>query len=131
MGRNEMHVTWDPPEVPLGRITRYDLSMNGKNIYSGTDLAFSALRLTPDTEYTFVVTALTNEGKFESKPTKKRTSKDEYDANRPPLYQPPPPKKETEEEGKAASTKKRKSVSEGQRHARTPVGSGKNSYQCL
>ncbi|KAK7489771.1 hypothetical protein BaRGS_00018953, partial [Batillaria attramentaria] len=109
MGRNEMHVTWDPPEVPLGRITRYDLSMNGKNIYSGTDL----------------VTALTNEGKFESKPTKKRTSKDEYDANRPPLYQPPPPKKETEEEGKAASTKKRKSVSEGQRHARTPVGSGK------
>ena len=44
---------------------------------TGTDLSVGARRLTPDTEYTFIVTALTNEGKFESKATKKRTSKDE------------------------------------------------------
>ena len=47
------------------------------------------------------------------------------DANRPPLYQ-PPQKKDGEEEAKqAATTKKRKSVTEGQKPARTPSGSGK------
>ena len=55
IGRNEMHITWDPPEVPLGRITRYDLSMNGRGVYSGMELSFSAHRLIPDTDYTFVV----------------------------------------------------------------------------
>ena len=43
----------------------------------GTDLKCGARHLTPDTEYVFVVTALTNEGKFESKVTKKKTAKDE------------------------------------------------------
>ncbi|KAL8562936.1 hypothetical protein ACOMHN_004628 [Nucella lapillus] len=126
IGRHEMHITWEPPEVPLGRITRYDLSMNGKGVYSGMDLAFAALRLTPDTEYTFVVTALTNEGRFESKATKKKTSKDEYDASRPPLYQ-PPQKKEAEEEVKQASSKKRRSVTELQKATRTPSSSGKKA----
>ena len=55
IGRHEMHINWEPPEVPLGRITRYDLSMNSKTVYSGMELSFAALRLTPDTEYTFVV----------------------------------------------------------------------------
>ncbi|GFR92056.1 usherin [Elysia marginata] len=109
LGRNEVHVSWEPPEVPMGRITRYDVSMNGKIIYSGTDLSVGARRLTPDTEYTFIVTALTNEGKFESKATKKRTSKDEFDPDRPPLYQTP---KKEEEPQKSASQKKRKSVGE-------------------
>ncbi|XP_060068103.1 uncharacterized protein LOC132548269 [Ylistrum balloti] len=95
IGRNEIHITWDPPEVPLGRITRYDLIMNSQCIYSGTDLSFTARRLTPDTEYAITVTALTNEGKFVSKVTKKRTSKDEYDSNRPPLYQTPPARRES------------------------------------
>ncbi|RUS79908.1 hypothetical protein EGW08_012346 [Elysia chlorotica] len=109
LGRNEVHVSWEPPEVPMGRITRYDVSMNGKIIYSGTDLSVGARRLTPDTEYTFIVTALTNEGKFESKATKKRTAKDEFDPDRPPLYQTP---KKEEEPQKSASHKKRKSVGE-------------------
>ncbi|GFO49572.1 usherin, partial [Plakobranchus ocellatus] len=109
LGRNEVHVSWDPPEVPMGRITRYDVSMNGKIIYSGTDLSVGARRLTPDTEYTFIVTALTNEGKFESKATKKRTAKDEFDPDRPPLYQTP---KREEEPQKSASQKKRKSMGE-------------------
>ena len=55
LGRNELHVTWEPPEVPLGRITRYDVLMNGKIIYSGTELSYAVRRLTPDTEYSFVV----------------------------------------------------------------------------
>ncbi|XP_064616049.1 LOW QUALITY PROTEIN: uncharacterized protein LOC135480207 [Liolophura sinensis] len=111
MGRNEINVSWKPPEVPLGRITRYDLTMNGKLIYSGTDLSYGARRLVPDTEYAFVVTALTNEGRFESKPAKRRTSRDEYDVNRAPLYQPPVRKEE--EPTKAPTTdpvRKRKSL---------------------
>ncbi|XP_060595884.1 uncharacterized protein LOC132749955 isoform X2 [Ruditapes philippinarum] len=96
IGRNELYVSWGPPEVPLGRLNRYDVIMNDKIIYSGNDLNLPVRRLVPDTEYAFVVVALTSEGKFESKVTKKRTSKDEYDQARPPLYQ--PPKKESPEE---------------------------------
>ncbi|CAG5115519.1 unnamed protein product, partial [Candidula unifasciata] len=105
LGRSEVHVSWEPPQLPLGRITRYDVSMNGKIIYSGTELSCSVHRLTPDTEYCFVVTALTNEGKFDSKVTKKRTAKDEYDPDRPPLYQTP---KKEEELQKAPIHKKTK-----------------------
>ncbi|KAL3870808.1 hypothetical protein ACJMK2_038848 [Sinanodonta woodiana] len=112
LGRNEIHLSWDPPEVPLGRFNRFDILMNGKVIYSGTDLNFTVRRLTPDTEYTFVVIALTTEGKFESKPAKKRTSKDEYDSSRPPLYQ--PPRKNSIEDGAKApviTVKKRRNSS--------------------
>ncbi|XP_041370991.1 uncharacterized protein LOC121384598 [Gigantopelta aegis] len=112
LGRNEIHVSWGPPEVPLGRITRYDVVMNGRVVYSGTDLSFTTRRLTPDTDYTFIIVALTSEGKFESKSTKKRTSKDEYDTSRPPLYQTPPVRKESlgeEIPQKPAPLKKKKS----------------------
>ena len=54
-GRSEMHISWKPPEVPQGKLTRYDLAMNGDVIYSGTDLHYTVLRLRPDTEYTFIV----------------------------------------------------------------------------
>ena len=54
-GRFELHVSWKPPEVPLGKITRYDVKMNGEVIYSGMDLHVDARRLRPDTEYTFTV----------------------------------------------------------------------------
>lgn len=54
-GRHEIHVTWKPPEVPLGRINRYDLVVNGEVVYSGMDLHYTARRLRPDTEYVFVV----------------------------------------------------------------------------
>ncbi|XP_067664231.1 uncharacterized protein [Haliotis asinina] len=123
LGRNEVNLTWGPPEVPLGRITRYDVIMNGKTVYSGTDLCYNARRLTPDTEYTFVVVALTNEGKFESKATKKRTSKDEYDTNRPPLYQPPKRESITEETIPKVIPlqKKRKSLTEGKQTEGKPV----------
>ena len=54
-GRKEMHVTWKPPEVPLGRINRYDLTMNGECVYSGMELHYTLHRLKPDKEYVFVV----------------------------------------------------------------------------
>ncbi|XP_052214678.1 uncharacterized protein LOC127833449 isoform X2 [Dreissena polymorpha] len=97
VGRNELYVSWGPPEVPLGRLNRYDVIMNDKIIYSGNDLNLPVRRLTPDTEYSFVIVALTSDGKFESKIAKKRTAKDEYDPARAPLYQ--TPKKEVPEEG--------------------------------
>lgn len=55
IGRNELYVSWGPPEVPLGRLNRYDVIMNDKIIYSGNDLNIPVRRLTPDTEYSFVV----------------------------------------------------------------------------
>ena len=40
------------------RITRYDVMMNGKVFYSGKELHCTAQHLTPNTEYTFVVSQL-------------------------------------------------------------------------
>ncbi|XP_071801751.1 uncharacterized protein [Asterias amurensis] len=77
-GRSEIHVTWAPPEFPLGRLHRFELTQNGKVIYSGTDLNYTAHRLTPNTEYKFTVIAVTSEGKCESDAAKKKTPKDEY-----------------------------------------------------
>lgn len=90
MGRSEIGVTWNPPEVPLGRINRYDVIMNGKVIYSGTDLYCTARQLQANTEYTFFVSVFTNEGRQDSKAARKKTPKDEYEQQRTPLYLPPP-----------------------------------------
>ena len=54
-GRCELHVTWHPPVAPLGRITRYDLAVDGEIVYSGTDLQYTIRRLKPDTDYTLTV----------------------------------------------------------------------------
>jgi hypothetical protein len=59
-GRNEMNVSWKAPEVPLGRISRYEVVMNGEVIYSGMDLHYIARRLKPDTEYSFMVHCIQN-----------------------------------------------------------------------
>lgn len=77
-GRSHIHVTWAPPEFPLGRLYRFELTTNGKVVYSGRDLSYTVKQLTPNTEYTFTVIAVTSEGKCESDPAKKRTAKDEY-----------------------------------------------------
>ncbi|XP_039270176.2 uncharacterized protein LOC120344915 isoform X1 [Styela clava] len=76
IGRNEIHVAWMPPAVPLGRFFRYELCMNDRVVYQGTDKVYRATGLTPDTDYVFVVVAITSEGKCTSEPTKKRTLKD-------------------------------------------------------
>jgi len=54
-GRNEVHVTWNAPAVPLGRISRYELLANKEVIYSGTDRNYHATNLVPDKEYSFTV----------------------------------------------------------------------------
>ncbi|XP_076821504.1 uncharacterized protein LOC143468278 isoform X2 [Clavelina lepadiformis] len=76
IGRNEVHITWNPPSMPLGRFFRYELLANKEVIYSGTDKSFYATNLIPDRDYSFTVCAITSEGKCESEPTKKRTPKD-------------------------------------------------------
>ncbi|XP_077986413.1 uncharacterized protein LOC144440857 [Glandiceps talaboti] len=78
-GRSEICVSWEHPEVPLGRLHRFEVTQNGKVIYSGTDTGFIARRLKPETEYIFTVIAVTSEGRCESDPAKKKTLKDEYD----------------------------------------------------
>ena len=55
LGRNEVFISWEAPENPLGKINRYDLTINGKVVYSGTEMNFTAHRLSPDTEYSFTV----------------------------------------------------------------------------
>ncbi|KAM8934339.1 uncharacterized protein RCH25_004797 [Pelodytes ibericus] len=78
VGRSEIFITWEVPRDPLGRFFNYELCMNGKPVYLGTERSFTARRLTPSTEYTCTVCAITSEGRFESRPVTKRTAKDEY-----------------------------------------------------
>lgn len=68
---------WQAPEVISGRLSRYELLCNGRCIYSGTDQEYRAAMLKPDREYTVIVIAVTNEGRFRSRPAKARTLKDE------------------------------------------------------
>lgn len=72
-----MHVKWQPPDVIIGRLTRYELLCNSRSIYSGTDQEYHATMLKSDTEYTMEVIVITNEGRFRSRPAKARTLKDE------------------------------------------------------
>ncbi|XP_040298309.1 uncharacterized protein LOC121009331 [Bufo bufo] len=78
IGRSEMFITWEGPKDPVGRFFNYELSMNGKSVYLGTERSYTARRLTPSTEYTCTVCAITSEGRFESRPVTKRTARDEY-----------------------------------------------------
>jgi hypothetical protein len=55
VGRREILVRWQPPQVINGRLTRYDLNMNGKCVYSGVALEHQVVMLRPDTEYKFQV----------------------------------------------------------------------------
>ena len=77
IGRREFLVKWQAPEVIAGRLSRYELLCNGRCIYSGIDQEYRATMLKPDREYTVIVIAVTNEGRFRSRPAKARTLKDE------------------------------------------------------
>lgn len=79
VGRSEIFITWDVPKVPLGRFFNYELCLNGKVVYLGTERTYSARRLTANTEYTCTVSAITSEGRCESRPVTRRTAKDEYE----------------------------------------------------
>ncbi|XP_069465848.1 uncharacterized protein [Ambystoma mexicanum] len=79
MGRSEIFISWDVPKFPLGRFFNYELCMNGKVVYLGTERTYTARRLTANTEYTCTVSAITSEGRCESRPVTRRTAKDEYE----------------------------------------------------
>ncbi|XP_036371425.1 uncharacterized protein LOC118768674 [Octopus sinensis] len=78
IGRNEVHLSWLPPKDALGRVNRYEVFMDGTLVYSGNNMTLALTRLTPDREYTFVVSAITNEGRLDSVPLKKKTFKDDF-----------------------------------------------------
>ncbi len=77
IGRRELHIKWQPPEVICGRLSRYELLCDGRCIYSGTDQEYHATMLKSNREYTIMVVAITSEGRFRSRPAKARTLKDE------------------------------------------------------
>ncbi|KAM4697164.1 uncharacterized protein WCC33_015864 [Rhinophrynus dorsalis] len=86
IGRSEIFITWEVPKAPLGRFFNYELCINGKPVYLGTERSYTARRLTPNMEYTCTVCAITSEGRYESRPVTKRTAKDEYSSlNNPRL----------------------------------------------
>nr|XP_033818170.1 uncharacterized protein LOC117368544 [Geotrypetes seraphini] len=88
VGRSEIFITWNVPRVLLGRFFNYELCLNGKVVYLGTERSYTAKRLTANTEYTCRVSAITSEGRCESKPVTKRTAKDEYENINKGYYSP-------------------------------------------
>lgn len=77
IGRKELTVKWQPPQVITGKLNRYELLMNGKSVYSGLAEYTQIQMLKPDTEYKFEIVAYTSEGKRKSKIAKIFTLKDE------------------------------------------------------
>ncbi|CAF3077821.1 unnamed protein product [Rotaria sp. Silwood2] len=78
IGRRELHIKWQTPEIIYGRLFRYEIICNGRCIYSGMDQEYHATKLKPDTEYSIEVHVITNEGRFRSRPARTRTLKDEF-----------------------------------------------------
>jgi len=107
LGRNEILIQWNPPEQPLGRINYYEVTQDGEVIYSGIERTCTSRRLQPNTEYTFKVAAWTNEGKCESEPAKKKTTRNiKSNFPREPLYP-------FEKIAKIVKAKKERSLSNG------------------
>ncbi|CAF3561895.1 unnamed protein product [Rotaria sp. Silwood1] len=90
IGRRELHIKWQAPEIICGRLFRYELICNGRCIYSGIDQEYHATKLKSDTEYIVEVNVITNEGRFRSRSAKTRTLKDEFQRTvRHSLYERP------------------------------------------
>ncbi|XP_043096564.1 usherin-like isoform X2 [Puntigrus tetrazona] len=73
LGRHELQINWGAPVAPLGRLFRYELSLNGCVVYLGTGRSYTACRLNAYTAYTCIVTALTSRGRCQSSPVTKKT----------------------------------------------------------
>ncbi|XP_051951806.1 uncharacterized protein LOC127621996 [Xyrauchen texanus] len=78
LGRHEIQINWRAPVVPLGRLFKYELSLNGCVTYLGTERAYTARRLSANTAYTCIITAITSRGRCQSRPVTKKTARDEY-----------------------------------------------------
>ncbi|KAJ8347001.1 hypothetical protein SKAU_G00284020 [Synaphobranchus kaupii] len=88
LGRHELLVSWGAPGLPLGRLFNYELRLNGRVAYLGTERAYTARRLAANTAYTCTVTAITSRGRCQSRPVTKRTARDEYVHTQRCLYSP-------------------------------------------
>ncbi len=55
LGRHELQINWGAPVAPLGRLFRYELSLNGCVVYLGPERSYTAYRLSANTAYTCVV----------------------------------------------------------------------------
>ena len=55
IGKREILVKWQSPQLIIGKLTRYELKMNENSVYSGVDLEYQVTMLKPDTEYKFEV----------------------------------------------------------------------------
>lgn len=78
LGRHELQINWGAPVAPLGRLFKYELSLNGCVVYLGTERSYTACRLSANTAYTCVVTAITSRGRCQSSPVTKKTARDEF-----------------------------------------------------
>lgn len=78
LGRHELQINWGAPVAPLGRLFKYELSLNGCVVYLGPERSYTACRLSANTAYTSVVSAITSRGRCQSSPVTKKTARDEF-----------------------------------------------------
>ncbi|TRZ03567.1 hypothetical protein DNTS_013485 [Danionella cerebrum] len=78
LGHNELQMNWDAPVAPLGHLFKYELSLNGCVVYLGRERTHTAHQLFSDTVYMCVVTAITSQGRWQSRPVTKKMPKDEH-----------------------------------------------------
>uniref|UniRef100_A0A8D0R6P0 Usherin n=1 Tax=Sus scrofa TaxID=9823 RepID=A0A8D0R6P0_PIG len=58
----QINVSWSPPSIPNGQITRYLLRVNGKEYLAGQSLSLLMSHLQPHTQYHFSLVACTSGG---------------------------------------------------------------------
>jgi usherin len=59
---NQITVSWSPPSLPNGKITKYLLRCDGKEYLAGQGLSLLVCHLQPSTQYSFSLIACTNGG---------------------------------------------------------------------
>lgn len=68
LSATQINVSWSPPSVPNGKITKYLLKLDGKEYLAGQNLSLLVSDLQPYTQYNFSLEACTNGGCAESAP---------------------------------------------------------------
>ncbi|XP_041706767.1 uncharacterized protein LOC121541656 [Coregonus clupeaformis] len=123
LGRHELQIMWGAPLVPLGRLFNYELRLNGRVAYLGTERAHTARHLAANTAYTCTVAAITTRGRSQSQSVTKRTARDEYPHTQRCLYSPsrqPPPKTHPSPPSVTEATEVRRKVTEVREKAMKP-----------
>lgn len=64
----QINMSWSPPQIQNGEITKYILKLNGDEIYVGKSLFRTVLNLQPYTKYDATLVACTNGGCTASEP---------------------------------------------------------------